>query len=175
MSLARADAGSRGWARYSNSPSPGVPGRHLESEQGTDEGTRGVVCSAGSVALTRTSARALGHPARGADRHEWPTQRSNTAFDWRMARLRNGLGLTTDPLTGPLGPPSEASTAEGSPAGTHRQHTDSAPSPLTQSKAARRATAPLHRTGRGTLRVQKHGSKSNGMRTTTCGLITDNR
>ena len=47
---ARADAGSRGWARYSNSPSPGVPGRHLESEQGTDGGAQGDVCSAGSVA-----------------------------------------------------------------------------------------------------------------------------
>lgn len=68
----------------------------------------------------------------------------NTAIPcWRMARLCNGLGLTTGPLTGPLGPPSEASTAEGSPARTHRQRTDSAPSPLTQSKAATRATAPL--------------------------------
>ena len=68
----------------------------------------------------------------------------NTAIlCWRMTRLRDGRGLTPGPPTGPLGPPSEASTAEGSPAGTHRQRTDSAPSPLTQSKAATRATAPL--------------------------------
>ena len=75
----------------------------------------------------------------------------------RIARLRNGRGLTTGPLTGPLGPPSEASTAEGSPARTHRQRTDGAPTPLAQSRAATRATAPLlagtYREGGGTCKA----------------------
>ena len=44
----------------------------------------------GSVALTRTSARALGHPARGADRHEWPTQHSNTVLEDGQAVQRAG-------------------------------------------------------------------------------------
>ena len=71
-------------ASGSAQPPPVVRARHGRGHAG-----HCVQCWFGS-ALTRTSARALGHPARGADRHEWPTQHSNTVLEDSRAAQRAG-------------------------------------------------------------------------------------